>query len=453
MNKDLDEVKEQLEKHLDDGVGGELSPSDIASHLKVLKSHDEDEYATYLEKLDSQSLGEVAMEMPDHMLKDVIENVPNNKIVEALEELESDDATDLLQNIEDIDEEKAKELFSSLELDSQKEISKLINYEDNEAGAYMQTELFSARLDERLSSAISRFRVMKKRDEIENVFQLFVVDKDGVLKYVIPLEDLIIYDFDLNLENIIKNGGVDKYKPHFATDTDDISEVAATVMVYDLSAIAVVNKAGVLIGRITTDDIHDFLEESATEQIYNLAGVNDEAEEEGLVKTGRARAIWLFVNLITAIFSVSVIGLFDKSIESLVALAMLMPIVAGIGGNAGNQTLAVNVRRLALGEIQFDSFWSVLKKELIMASVNSIIFASFVGFLVGLWFNMPLLGVVIGVAMIINLLLAAFFGTFIPLTFKRIGLDPAVGSSVFLTMITDMMGFFVFLGLATWILL
>lgn len=118
MNKDLDEVKEQLEKHLDDGVGGELSPSDIASHLKVLKSHDEDEYATYLEKLDSQSLGEVAMEMPDHMLKDVIENVPNNKIVEALEELESDDATDLLQNIEDIDEEKAKELFSSLELDS-----------------------------------------------------------------------------------------------------------------------------------------------------------------------------------------------------------------------------------------------------------------------------------------------------------------------------------------------
>lgn len=451
MTKKLSETKDRLEQHLKDSAN--LSAADVTEHLKILKRLDEEEYANYLEKLNSEELGDIAVEMPEHMLKDLIANIPNNKIVEALEELESDDATDLLQNIEDIDEEKAKELFSSLEIGSQKEISKLINYEENEAGAYMQTELFSARLDEKLSSAISRFRIMKRNEKIENVIQLFVVDKNGVLHYSIPLEDLIIYDFDLKMENVVKNGGIDKYKANFAIDTDDIGDVATKVKDYDLNTIAVVNKAGVLIGRITTDDIHDFLEESATEQIYNLAGVDEKAEDEGIIKTGRARAIWLFVNLITAIFSASIIGFFDKSIESYVALAILMPMVASIGGNAGNQTLAVNVRKLALGEIDIYDFWRVLKKELAIAIVNSTLFASFVGIVVGIWFDKPMLGVVMGTAMIINLLLAAFFGTFIPLTFKKFGLDPAVGSSIFLTMITDMMGFFVFLGLATWILL
>ncbi|MBR2147840.1 MAG: magnesium transporter, partial [Campylobacter sp.] len=271
-NSNLEEVKEQLQKHIVDE--NELSPADVASHLKRLKILDEDEYAKYLEKLDAQTLGEAAMEMPEHMLRDVIENIPNDKIAEAIDELESDDATDLIQTIEEIDEEKAKELFSSLEIDSQKEISKLINYEENEAGAYMQTELFSARLDESLGNAIARFRIMKQEDRIENVFSLFVVDEEGVLKHTIALEDLITYDFNLNLSQIVSQDE-EKFKPHFAIDSDDIKIAADMIMDYDLSAIAVTNRAGVLLGRITTDDIHDFLEESATEQIYNLAGVDD----------------------------------------------------------------------------------------------------------------------------------------------------------------------------------
>ncbi|MDY2999059.1 magnesium transporter [Campylobacter hyointestinalis] len=455
MTKELDEIKEQLEKHFEEGTGlNDLSPADLAEHLKVLKRHDEDEYANYLEKLDSQSLGEVAIEMPDHMLKDLIQNVPNDKIAKAIEELESDDATDLLQYIEDIDEGKAKELFCSLELDSQKEISKLINYAENEAGAYMQTELFSAKLDEKLSSVISRFRVMKKLGEIENIFQLFVVDKNGILCYAIPLEDLIVYDFDLNLENIVKDGGVEKYKPHAATDTDDISEVATMVKDFDLSAIAVVNKAGVLLGRITTDDIHDFLEESATEQIYNLAGVDDEAEEEDtLFKAGRARAVWLFINLITALISASIIGLFDKTIEAYVALAILMPIVASMGGNTGTQALAVTVRKLATHEIDFSDVKRVIFKEVSIAFINGLIFATLMGIIAYIWFGVSLLGVVIAISMVINLFCAGFFGTLIPLVLKKFSIDPAVGSSVLLTTVTDTVGFFSFLGLAKWILL
>ncbi len=445
-------ISEEIKnRHLDEN--SEPSPAELAEQLKALRSSDEEGYARALADLDAQSLGDVAVELPDFMVRDVIETVAPERLVEAIEELESDDATDLLQTIEEIDEERAKELFSSLEFDSQKEISKLINYADNEAGAYMQTELFSARSDELLGAALERFRTMKKMGEIENVFQLFIVDKDGVLKQSIPLEDLLMFDADTPLDKIISGDGDGKYRPHLAIDSDDISLVADIVKDYDLSSIAVVDRAGILLGRITTDDIHDFLEESATEQIYHLAGVDDEAEEEGLVKTGRARFFWLFLNLITAIASVSVIGFFNGAIEKLVVLAMLMPVVAGMGGNAGNQTLAVNVRRLALGEIGLGSLWMVLKKELAMAGVNSMIFAVLIGFAVGAWFEMPLLGLVLGLAMVINIVLAAFFGTVIPLSFKKINLDPAVGSTVILTTITDMAGFFVFLGLATLILL
>lgn len=451
MLKELEEAKEQLEKHLGDDI--ELSAADVAEHLKVLKKHDENEYTSYLDKLGSDDLGDVAIEMPDHMLKDVIENVPEPKIVEAIENLESDDATDLLQSIKDIDEDKAKELFKSLEKDSQKDISKLIDYDENEAGAYMQVELFSARLDEKLGAAIERFRQMKKSGEIDNIFQLFIVDIDGILCYAMPLDDLLMFEQDLTLQDIVESSA-NEYSPHTACDKDDMSAVAQMVMDYDLSAVAVVNKAGVLLGRITTDDIHDFLKESATEQIYNLAGVDDEAEdEEGVVKAGRSRAIWLFVNLITAIISSSIIGIFDDAIEKYVALAILMPIVASMGGNTGTQALTVTVRRLAIGEIEFSDVRSVLFREVAIALSNGVIFATIIGFVAFFWFNIPLLGVVIAISMLLNLTLAGFFGTIIPLCLKRLNIDPAVGSSVLLTTVTDVVGFFSFLGLAKLILM
>ncbi len=452
MSKELEEAQEQLEKHLSGEI--ELSSADLAEYLKDVKnSGDGEHYAEYLEKMDTEDLGDVAMELPDHMLKDVIETLPENKIVEALEGLESDDATDLLQNIEEIDETKAQQLFDSLELDSQKEISKLINYEENEAGAYMQTELFSARMDEKLSVAIGRFRKMKKSGEIENIFQLFVVDKEGVLRYALPIDDLLLYDFDRRLNDIIA-GNEDEYKPHSALDTQDIGEVAEIVKDYDLSAVAVVNKAGVLLGRITVDDIHDFIEESATEQIYNLAGLDDEAEsEETVAQAGKSRAAWLLVNLFTALISSFIIGLFDETIAAYVALAVLMPIVASMGGNTGTQALTVTVRRLATHDIEFADFKKVLLREGAIAVSNGLIFAVLMGIVAYFWFHKPMLGVVIAASMLINLTMAGLCGTLIPLALKRAGIDPAVGSSVLLTTVTDVVGFFSFLGLAKWILL
>lgn len=451
--REIIEATESLKSHIEETSIEEISSADLADHLKTLKKHDEEKYVEYLEKLDPEDLANVALEMPDHMLEDVIETIPHEKIVEAIEELESDDQTELLQNIEDINEEKAKQIFEELDEEDQKDILQISKYEDDEAGAYMQTEVFSANANETLKQAVERLRNLKETGEIENVFQLFILDDDKKLITSFSTSDLILYNFKLTLKEIIERYG-DGKKNHFANDKDKIDEVIKEFEEFDLNVLPVVDENGVLIGRITADDIHDLIQDKATEQIYHLAGVNDEAEEEDtMIKAGRSRAAWLLLNLFTAIMSSIIIGLFDKTIESLVALAILMPIVASMGGNTGTQALTVTVRRLALGEIEFSDKKHVLFREITIAFCNGMIFACLMGFVAYFWFDIKLLGVVIALSMLINLTLAGFFGTIIPLTLKKFGIDPAVGSSVLLTTVTDIVGFFSFLGLATWILL
>ena len=455
MSQELEEAKELIDQHLDENLeDGELSAYELAQHLTTLKKHDEELFAKYLEKLDPEILGDVAIELPDHMLKDVIDTLPAEKIVEALEELESDDATDLLQYIEDIDEDKARELFNELDKENQNEILRLRSYDEDRAGAHMQTELFSAHLEEKLGSAVARLRQEKQEGKLENVSQLFIIDKNSVLQYAIPLEDLILFDFAKTLKQNIESTQIDHYKPHMANDMDLMQDVADMFQEYDLNVIAVTSSTGILLGRITYDDIHDYIQESATEQIYNLAGVDDESEEDDtLFKAGRGRAVWLGVNLLTALFSSSIIGLFDETIAAYVALAVLMPIVASMGGNTGTQALAVTVRRLALGEIEFKDAKSVLKREVTISLVNGLIFGAIMGVIAAVWFDKGMLGVVISLSMVTNLFFAGFFGTIIPLTLRRFNIDPAVGSAVILTTFTDAIGFFSFLGLAKWILL
>jgi len=452
--KDLKHSQEIIESYLQDDLDQELSPAELARHLRHVHKSDVDLFIDYVKQLSSESLGDVAIELPDHILKDVIEEISPEQLKDAIEELESDDATDLLQNIEEINEEKAQELFESLDDEYQEDIKRLRRYDDEEAGAYMQTEVFVARADEKISDAIARLKQMKEEGEIENIYRLFVVDDYESLRYSIPLEDLITSDFSLTFKAFVEKAPEDEYQPIFARDDDAIDAVIETVENYDLSVIPIVDYHGKLIGRITADDIHDIIQETATEQIYNLAGVSEEAEEEDtLLKAGRARAVWLLVNMFTAFAAASVIGVFEEAIASYVALAVLMPIVASMGGNAGTQALTVTVRRLALGEIEFSNAKDTIIKEVSISTINGLIFACVVGTVAFLWFGEPLLGVVIGAAMVINLFCAGLFGAIIPLTLKRSGIDPAVGSSVLLTTVTDVMGFFSFLGLAQWILL
>ncbi|MEO1954489.1 MAG: magnesium transporter [Campylobacterales bacterium] len=440
----------QLQEYLDSHDLSEIHPSDIA---KILKQLDDSEFADSLKLIPKDILGDVTLALPDRYFDDVVENLSVDELSHAVTELESDDQADFMQDLEEHDENIASEVFDNLDEEDKQEITKLQTYEEDEAGSYMQFEVFTADKDEIVHDVIKRFGELRKANEIENIQNLFIVSEENKLLFTVGLDDLLVFDFDKTLMQNIENSE-DSFEPKKAQDREDIKDVVHYFEEYDLSVMPVVNKDGVLVGRITSDDIYDIINEHATEQMYNLAGVDDEAEEdEEILKAGKTRAIWLGINLFTAIAASIVIGLFSNTLDSMVALAILMPIVASMGGNAGTQSLTVVVRQLALGDIDSSDAIRIIKKEVIIGLLNGALFAIVIGVIAAIWFNMKMLGVVIGLSMIINLFMAGFFGATIPLLLKKLNIDPAIGSTVVLTTVTDVVGFFSFLGLATVILL
>jgi magnesium transporter len=274
-----------------------------------------------------------------------------------------------------------------------------------------------------------------------------------VLLYSIDLDDLLTFDFDKTFQKNIDESE-ENYEPIVSKDKDDIKVIVNLFKEYDLFAMPIIDNSGRLIGRITSDDIHDIINEHATEQMYNLAGLDDDVEEdEEILKASKKRASWLVVNLLTAILASFIIGMFADTLSSMVALAVLMPIVASMGGNAGTQTLTVVVRQLTLGDISHSDAKRIIIKEVSISLLNGFLFAIIMGVIATVWFGVENLGFVIALSMIINLLMAGLFGATIPLLLEKMKVDPAIGSTVILTTVTDVVGFFSFLGLATIILL
>lgn len=452
-NETLEQIK-ALEKYLSEHIecaNLDVHPYEVADLLINVKKVDEQAYIDFLNKLPKDLLAEVIMELPRSEQEEIYERFGPKKLAKLTEELNTNDAADLIQHIEEIDEEKANAILSNLSEEDRDTIGGLISFEENEAGAHMQVEIFEAHIDEKIGDSVLRLKKMKENNEIDNVQHVFIVSNKRKFVGMIPLENLILHGPNELYRDVIDDDGkiTVSVEPH-----DDIKKVVEVVSNYDLSVIPVVNDKGILVGRITSDDIYDIISEEATGQIYNLAGVNDDAEhEESFWLIGKSRALWLGLNLFTAIAASLVIGLFDETLQSLVAVAILMPIVASMGGNAGTQTLTVTVRQMALGEIAGDEAKETIIKEVSIALLNGLLYGAVMGVIAYLWFGLPMLGVVIAMAMIANLFAAGFFGAIIPLTLKKLGVDPAVGSTVLLTTVTDVVGFFSFLGLATVILL
>jgi magnesium transporter len=426
--------------------------SDLARLFRDLY-HEEgrEAFLRYLRRIPEEQLGELLLELPEHLKDEALEALSAQKLSEAVDELDSDDAADLIQDLQELDEEKERQVLSNLDDEDVREIRALSNYDEEQAGSLMQTELFSAQLDERIGEAIERLKRLKREDGLENIHQVFLVDKFGFLVGAMPLEDVITFDFDKTFRDYLSEQH--KLVPAVKA-TDPVDEVVKLFEDYDLVVLPVTDEKGKLIGRITYDDIVDVIEERATDQIYKMAGVDEESEEErdiGIIT--KKRAVWLGVNLVTAILASLVIGLFDETIKAYVALAVLMPIVASMGGNAGTQSLTVMVRQLALGEIGWHEAKGAVMREVTVSLLNGLIFAVVMGLIALFWFHDARLGLVIGLAMVINLIFAGLFGALIPLGLKRVGVDPAVASSVLLTTVTDVVGFFAFLGLAKMILL
>jgi magnesium transporter len=443
--KDPNELLKQLDL---------LHPTDIASSLKKIKKNSSDDFYFIIENIPENLLGEVLLELPESLRDDAYKSLSSKELSSAAHELETDDAVDLIQDIEDVDKQKAREVLNGLEDDEQEDIEWLKKYEDDEAGAFMQTELFAASADKSVQEAIDILKISKETGELENVHKLFITDKNQSLINAILLEDLIIMDKDRKLEDILLDQKYQNNSPISVEVDEDIQKIVKLFEQYNLSVVAVTGYKGRLLGRITSDDIIDVIEQQATEQMYQLAGVDEDYEhEDNLLETTKNRGFWLFINLLTAILASLVIGLFDETLQKYIPLAILMPIVASMGGNSGTQSLAVTVRQLALGDIDYDNSKDAVKKEILISILNGLTFAFIIGAVAVVWFGNPMLGVVIGLSTIINLFAAGFFGSTVPLILKKFDIDPAVGSTVILTTVTDIVGFFSFLGLARVILL
>lgn len=454
----MEELKKEIEirnfllKAIEDYRTGssEIHPYDLAKELEKLRDLDDKEYEFVCKKIPSELFAEILCEMPSYIQEEIAEVISDKKIATIASNMDSDDASELIYNISQKDEEIAQTILSKLDDEDKEIIEKLNSYEDDEAGSYMQSELFSATLNENIGTALQRLRKLKNEDMLDNIFHVFLVDKTGKLLGSLGLEELILFEKNQKFSEIPQ----DKVKSYSCNHKSDISEVVEMFTHYNLSALAIVDEEDRLLGRITHDDIHDVIQEQDTKQLYSLAGVNDDAEhEESIYLIGRKRAVWLGINLVTAILASVVIGFFDATIQSLVALAVLMPIVASMGGNAGTQTLTVTVRQMALGEISYEDAKKTINKEVLISLANGFIFALVIGIIAFIWFKIPLLGLVIALSMIINLLSAGFFGAVIPILLEKFGVDPAIGSTVILTTVTDVVGFFSFLGLATIVLL
>jgi magnesium transporter len=444
VDKLLAEIDEFQKEH------SSIHPYDIAELLIALRDINTERYVALIKKIPHELFAEVLSEMPDYIQEELSEQLSVFKLADITSKMDTDDAAHFIQNISEENEDIAQNILESFEDEDKEIIQQLISYEEDEAGAYMQTELFSAHITENIGEALKRLKHLKETREVDNIWHCHLTNQRNVYLGSVGLEELIIFEHDLSFSDI----PAEKLRHYCINHKKDIKDAVEMVTNYNLSSLPVVDDKERLIGRITSDDIYDIIEESATEQIYNMAGVSDEAEqEEDLFEIGKARAVWLGINLVTAIAASIVIGFFDTTIQSLVALAVLMPIVASMGGNAGTQSLTVTVRQIAIGDIEGSDARKTIYKEVILSLVNGLVFALIIGVLAFWWYAMPMLGVVIALSMVINLLSAGFFGAAIPLFLKKIDIDPAIGSTVLLTTVTDVVGFFSFLGLATVILL
>lgn len=453
MRTPLPELIEMFENSVlnyEKSMDGIVHPYDISELLLEIREYDEVLYLETLARLPEELKAQVLIELPKQCHEEVLEHFSSNELAEMTNTLDTDDAAELIRNFEEVDVEMAEEVLQNLPQEDRQTLEELIAYGDDEAGAYMQTELFRAYLDEQVGDSIRRLKALKKAKELDNVYQVYVTTREDDFIGSIALEDLILLGPTVHYEALVKEG-VNTTSVNATEDIHNVVEIASN---YDMNVIPVVDDEQKLLGRITSDDIYDIIEERATGQLYHLAGVSEAGEQkESLLQIGKHRAFWLGINLMTAIAASVVIGMFDATLQSLVALAILMPIVASMGGNAGTQTLTVTVRQMALGDISGGDAKETIMKEVYLALMNGMLFALVIGVIAGLWFSLPLLGVVIAISMVINLFSAGFFGAVIPLLLKRADIDPAIGSSVLLTTVTDIVGFFSFLGLASVILL
>jgi len=424
-----------LENLLDD-----LHPADIAD---ILESLPVQKRLVLWELVKSENEGDILIEVSDSVRQTLIADMDSTELLAAAEQLETDEIADIAP---DLPEEVLQDLLDSLDIQNRERLQSALSYPEDSVGSLMEFEVTTIREDLTLEVVLNYLRKIKKLPN--HTDKLFVVDKGDLILGALPLERILVNSPTTKVKSVMAKEIV-LFKP------EDLADEASNAFErYDLVTAPVVDENKKLVGRLTVEAVMDFIRQEADNEKFSMAGLREEEDIfSSIWKSVQNRWAWLAINLLTAFIASRVIGIFEGSIEKVVALAALMPIIASIGGNSGNQTTAMIVRALAIGQLTQSSIRSLLYKEISVALLNGLIWGSIVGLFAFYLYNNADLGFVMASAMVLNLILAAIMGVLMPLLMHRLGKDPAVGSSVLITAMTDSGGFFIFLGLATLVLM
>ena len=410
----------------------DFEPADLADVLAAL---DEDERLAVVQALPPELSSQALAELPeDAHAEQTLAALSPERAAEIVEELEDDDAADILRELGP----EAQEAILQ-EVEDRTEVERLLKYEEETAGGRMTTHLVTVRDTATAADALEEIR--RQSEEVEDFYQVFVVDGDRRLVGILPFKSLVVSRPERQIREFMEPADI-SVKPDL-----DQEEVARLMARYNLPSVAVVDDTGRLLGRVTFDDVIDVVEAETTEDLLKFGGVSpDEELAAPWTDSVRSRLPWLYVNLLTAFLAGGVVYWFQDTLQRTVILTVWMPIIAGMGGNAGTQALAVTVRRLALGLIPEHRLLGVVGKEVLVGVTNGLAVGVVVGLVAALLGEHPMLGLVVFMAMTVNLLVAGFAGAFIPIVLERFGVDPAIASSIFVTTFTDTFGFLLLLG-------
>ena len=416
-----------------------LSPAEIGNLLESLPPA---KRTVVWGLVDPEDDGEVLVHVGDEVREGLIADMDQDELVAAVEDLDIDDLADL---VDDLPDTVIEQVLTSMDRENRDRLEQALSYDEDSAGRLMNPDVVTVRADTTVDLVL---RYLRLRAELpDHTDHLYVVNRRNQLIGWVALQSLVTCDTHASVNSLI-----DGDLTAINVDTS-AEEVARQFSDHDWISAPVVDESNILLGRITIDDVVDIIREQAEHQALGAAGLDEDEDLFSPVwRAMRRRLVWLLINLCTAFLAAKVVGEFEGTIQQLVALAVLMPMVAGLGGNAGTQVLALMIRGLALGQVGPSNIQTLLWKEVRVALLNGLLMGSVLGVVVLVWFHNIGLSLVIATALTLNMLFAAVAGVLVPVTIKRFGYDPALGSGIFLTMVTDVMGFFTFLGLATLVL-
>ncbi|MFL0807661.1 MAG: magnesium transporter [Oceanobacter sp.] len=413
-----------------------LAPADVA-HL--LESSPPKSRAVIWGLVDKDLEGEIIQHLSDELQVQFLADMSAREVVDATSDLDVDDIADILQQLP---EQVTQEVLSSMDQQDRDRVEVVLSYPEDSAGGLMDTDTITIRADITLDVVL---RYLRRHTSLPDMTDnLLVVNRQNEFVGQVPINKLLVSDPSQTVREVMVTGGTIILATQHETDIADLFER------HDLVSAPVVDEHGMLLGRITIDDVVDVIRETADHSLMSMAGLDDEEDTFApALITAKRRAVWLGINLITAFVASAVIGLFDQTIEKVVALAVLMPIVASMGGIAGSQVLTLVIRGQAVGLLGQNNFRWLFNRELAVAAMNGVLWAAVIALITWLWFGDQGLAAIMATAIIINLLVAAVTGAILPMILKAKGIDPALAGGVILTTVTDVVGFMSFLGLAT----